>query len=147
MDQVKQLLSTWQFWALMSALAAALTAIFAKLGVKGIQPDVATFVRTIVILIFVFLILVVTGQVSSIPKLSPKAIGFLVLSGLATGVSWLCYFRALDLGKASLVAAVDKLSVVLVAIIAVVFLRESLGWREATGLLLITFGAILVARG
>lgn len=147
MDQFKQLFLTWQFWAGLSALAAACTAIFAKLGVKGVDPDVATFVRTIVILLFVFLILIATGELASVAKLSRRTIGFLVLSGLATGVSWICYFRALNLGKASLVASVDKLSVVLVAVIAFVFLQETLGWREIGGLMLITIGAILVARG
>ena len=147
MQNLKPLLESWQFWALLSALAAAFTAVFAKMGVKDIHPDVATFVRTVVILTLVFGILLFSGEVNALSKLSLRGTGFLVLSGIATGLSWLCYFRALNLGKASLVASVDKLSVVLVAVLAFLFLQESPGWREMGGLLLITIGAIIVARG
>ena len=144
-----QTLSTsWQFWAFLSALAAAtLTAVFAKLGVKGIPPDVATFVRTVVILLFVSVMLYLSSQIGVLKTLSRRAIGFLVLSGLATGASWICYFRALDLGKAAQVASVDKLSVVLVAIIAMIFLKERLSPIAMTGIGLITIGTVLVASG
>ncbi len=137
--------TSWQFWASLSALAAALTAVFAKLGVKGTPPDVATFVRTIVILMFLSALLYFSSQYGELKTLSRRAVGFLVLSGLATGVSWICYFRALDLGKASQVASVDKLSVVLVAIIAVIFLKERLSPTAITGIGLITLGTLLVA--
>lgn len=139
--------TSWQFWAFMSALAAALTAIFAKLGVKGIPPDVATFVRTIVILCFVAMMLIASGQIGEVKTLSKSAVGFLVLSGLATGCSWICYFRALDIGQAAQVASIDKLSVVLVAVIAALFLSERLSFVGCLGVGLITAGAILMASG
>ena len=142
---LRNLGSAWQFWALFSALFAALTAVFAKAGVKRIPPDVATFVRTIVILGFVTILLWVTNQMDLVKVLSRRAIGFLVLSGLATGASWICYFRALELGKASQVAAVDKLSVVMVAVIAMFVLKERLSPMALVGVLLITTGTVLVA--
>ncbi|KLU02803.1 hypothetical protein RISK_005099 [Rhodopirellula islandica] len=145
MNVFQSLVSSWQFWAVLSALAAALTAVFAKLGVKGVPPDVATFVRTIVILVFVSSLLFVSGQFSIVRSLSRRSVGFLVLSGLATGASWICYFRALDLGKAGQVASIDKMSVVLVAIIAFLFLNERLSMLATLGVLLISAGAILVA--
>ncbi|MDV6033241.1 MAG: EamA family transporter [Phycisphaera sp. RhM] len=145
MNWFRPLLSSWQFWAFLSALFAALTAVFAKLGVKKIPPDVATFVRTIVILIFVMAMLWLTSQFGIVKTLSRRAIAFLALSGLATGASWICYFRALDLGKASQVASIDKLSVVMVAIIAAIFLHERLPPMAITGVALITIGTILVA--
>ena len=115
---------SWQVWALLSAVFAALTAIFAKIGVEDINPDLATFVRTIIVLISLALILFATGQFSQAGPISTKSWVFLVLSGLGTGASWLCYFRALKLGPATLVAPIDKLSVVLVALFGVVFLGE-----------------------
>ncbi len=147
MNALQNLTSSWQFWALLSAMAAALTAIFAKLGVKGIPSDVATFIRTIVILAFVSVLLYLSGQFGLVKTLPWRAIGFLVLSGLATGASWICYFRALDLGEAAKVASIDKLSVVLVAIIAFIFLKERLSLTAIAGVVLITVGAILVAVG
>src|SRR5215470_17786571 len=119
-------LSSWQAWALLSATFAALTAIFAKVGVESIDPDVATFIRTIVILATLALILVATGRFQAPGSVPAKSYLFLVLSGLATGGSWICYFRALKLGNAAQVAPIDKLSVVLVAIFGVVFLGERL---------------------
>ena len=145
MNWIRRMLSDWQFWAFLSALFAALTAVFAKLGVKKIPPDVATFVRTIVILIFVTAMLWLSSQFGNVKMLSQRAIAFLVLSGLATGASWICYFRALDLGKASQVASVDKLSVAMVAIIAALFLQERLSPMALTGIAMITAGTILVA--
>jgi transporter family protein len=135
---------TWQVWALLSAVFAALTAILAKVGVAGINPDLATFIRTLVVVASFALLLLATGQFSASIAISPRSLVFLVLSGLATGASWLCYFRALKLGPASLVAPVDKLSVVLVALFAFVFLGErpsATGW---TGIALIAAGAVLL---
>ena len=137
--------SSWQVWALLSAVFAALTAIFAKVGVENVNSDFATFVRTIVILLCLVTILAVTGQFESPGSVSPKTYAFLVLSGLATGASWLCYFRALKLGDASQVAPIDKLSVVLVAIFGVLFLGEKLSGVNWLGVALVAAGAILVA--
>src|SRR5690348_12476215 len=117
-------LSSWQFWAILSAVFAALTAIFAKVGIDNVNPDFATFVRTIVILLCLGAILTATGQFQNPGTISGRSYAFLVLSGLATGASWICYFRALKLGDASQVAPIDKLSVVLVAIFAFLFLGE-----------------------
>ena len=133
----------WQVWALLSAVFAALTAILAKVGVEDVDPDVATFVRTLVIVVVLGALLLMSGQKVGI--ISPRSYLFLTLSGLATGASWLCYFRALKLGDAAQVAPLDKLSVVLVAIFAVIFLGERLTIRDAAGIALITVGAFLVA--
>lgn len=133
----------WQVWALLSAVFAALTAILAKVGVEDVDPDVATFVRTLVIVVVLGTLLFMSGQKVGI--ISPRSYLFLTLSGLATGASWLCYFRALKLGDAAQVAPLDKLSVVLVAIFAVIFLGERLTIRDAAGIALITVGAFLVA--
>jgi bacterial/archaeal transporter family protein len=113
---MKFALTSWQFWALLSAAFAALTAIFAKVGVESVNSDVATFIRTIVILLVLAAILAATGQWQSPTSISGRTYLFLMLSGLATGASWICYFRALKLGDAARVAPIDKLSVVLVAI-------------------------------
>ncbi|GAA4803288.1 EamA family transporter [Nocardioides caeni] len=136
--------SAWWFWALLSALFAALTAIFAKVGVKEIDSDVATFVRTIVILISLGLILLALGKFHSPGEVSGRTWLFLVLSGLATGASWICYFRALKVGDASLVAPVDKLSVVLVAVFGVTLLGERLSLLQWSGVALVGAGAILL---
>ena len=135
----------WQVWALLSAVFAALTAILAKVGVEDVDPDVATFVRTLVIVVVLGTLLFMSGQ--KVRIISPRSYLFLTLSGLATGASWLCYFRALKLGDAAQVAPLDKLSVVLVAIFAVIFLGERLSIRDVAGIALITVGAILVATG
>jgi transporter family protein len=137
--------SSWQFWALLSAAFAALTAIFAKIGVENVNADFATFVRTIVILMTLALILMVTGQFQSPGAISGRTYLFLVLSGLATGGSWICYFRALKVGQAAQVAPIDKLSVVLVALFGVMFLGEKLTLPNWLGVALIALGAILVA--
>ncbi|RUU83636.1 EamA family transporter, partial [Mesorhizobium sp. M7A.T.Ca.TU.009.01.3.1] len=108
--------SSWQFWALLSAAFAALTAIFAKVGIENINSDFATFIRTVIILIVLGAILLASGQFQSPATISAKTWAFLGLSGLATGASWLCYFRALKIGNAAQVAPIDKLSVVLVAV-------------------------------
>jgi transporter family protein len=137
--------STWQLWAVLSAIFAALTAIFAKVGVANINSDLATFIRTCVILLTLALILYATGQFENPTSISPRTYLFLVLSGLTTGASWLCYFRALKLGNASQVAPVDKLSVVLVAIFGAMLLGEKLTMLNWLGVALIALGAVLVA--
>ena len=142
---MKQILLSWQFWAVLSAIFAALTAIFAKVGIQDINSDFATFIRTVVIIAVLGAILTLTNEWQPLDSIATKTWVFLTLSGLATGASWLCYFRALQLGNASQVAPIDKLSVVLVALFGAVFLRESLvpiGWL---GVLLIALGSFLVA--
>jgi len=136
---------SWQFWALLSATFAALTAIFAKVGVEQVNSDFATFVRTIVILLVLGAILVGTGQWQPPMSVSGRTYVFLLLSGLATGGSWLCYFRALKIGDAARVAPIDKLSVVLVAVFGVLFLGERLSGANWLGVALIAGGAVLVA--
>ena len=137
--------SSWQIWALLSAVFAALTAIFAKVGVEGINSDLATLIRTVIVLVTLSLILFATGQFSQPGPLPAKSWLFLLLSGLGTGASWLCYFRALKLGPATLVAPIDKLSVVLVALFGVVFLGERPSWNGWLGIALIAAGAVLIA--
>jgi len=137
--------SSWLFWALLAAVFAALTAVFAKVGVSEINSNFATFLRTVVVVVALGLLIWTTGETQSLSTLSPKTSVFLVLSGLATGASWLCYFRALQLGKVSQVAPIDKLSVVLVAIIAAVFLGENMSLTGWSGVALIGVGALLVA--
>jgi len=140
-----RLVSTWLVWALLSACFAALTAVFAKVGVAKIEPDVATLIRTVVILIVLSGIVAATGQYRLIAGTPPRSYLFLVLSGLATGASWLCYFRALHIGDAARVAPIDKLSVVLVAAFGVTFLGEKLSTINWLGVALIAAGAWLVA--
>jgi len=139
------LLASWQFWALGSAAFAALTAIFAKVGVENVASDFATFIRTVVILAVTALLLAMTGQWQPLSSVAPRSYLFLVLSGLATGGSWLCYFRALKIGDAARVAPVDKLSVVLVALFGVAFLGERLSALNWLGVALIAAGTVLVA--
>jgi transporter family protein len=137
----------WQAWAVLSAIFAALTAIFAKVGVENVNSDFATFIRTFVIIGCLAAFLAATGQFQSLGTISTKTYVFLVLSGLATGASWVCYFRALKLGDAARVAPIDKLSVVLVAIFAVAFLGERPSAPNWAGIALIAAGAVLVAWG
>jgi transporter family protein len=141
----RTVLASWPFWALASAVFAALTAILAKVGIDGVGSNLATFIRTVVILAFAGLILTVAGEWRAPATIAPRSWLFLVLSGLATGASWLCYFRALKLGEAAKVAPVDKLSVVFVAIIAATFLGEKLSPLNWLGVALIAAGAVLVA--
>lgn len=136
---------SWQFWALLSAGFAALTAIFAKVGIEGVNSNYATFLRTIVVVMALGALLWATGQFQPLASLSGRTMLFLVLSGLATGASWLCYFRALQIGKAAQVAPVDKLSVVFVAILAALFLGERLSPGGWAGVGLISAGALLIA--
>lgn len=142
---MKTAMLTWQFWALMAAVFAALTAIFAKIGVEGVNSDLATFIRTLVILAIVTLIVSATGQWRGMADIGSRTVFFLVLSGLATGASWLYYFRALQMGDAARVAPIDKLSVVLVALFATVFLGEKLSLTGWLGIALIAAGTILIA--
>jgi transporter family protein len=142
---MRPVLISWQFWAALSACFAALTAIFAKIGVENVGSDFATFVRTIVILLAIAAILSLTHGWQPIGSVSTRSLVFLVLSGLATGLSWVCYFRALKLGDASRVAPIDKLSVVLVAVFGVVLLGERLSSLHWLGIALIAAGAALVA--
>lgn len=134
----------WQGWALLSAVFAALTALFAKVSVEDLDPSYATLIRTLVILVMVAGIWVASGAPAVNPLQSGKVIGALILSGAATGLSWLCYFRALKLGEASRVAPLDKLSVVFVAVFAAIFLGERLDLRGWAGVALIASGAILI---
>ena len=137
-------MSSWLTWALMSAAFAALTAIFAKVGVENVNPDVATFIRTIVVLLLLGVIVAATGQYRAVAEAPARTYVFLVLSGLATGASWWCYFRALHLGEAARVAPIDKLSVVLVAVFGVGFLGERLSVVNWVGIGMIAAGAWLV---
>ncbi len=143
---MKPIFDSWQFWAILSASFAALTAIFAKIGVANISSDFATLIRTIVILAAICLVVVATGQWQSLNQISPRTYLFLTLSGLATGASWLCYFRALKIGQASQVAPVDKLSVLLVAVFGVMFLGEKLSALNWMGVVLVLGGVLLLIR-
>lgn len=136
--------SNWFAWALLSASFAALTAIFAKIGLQGIDSDMATLVRTLVIVAVLGVFVWLTGKWSNPLALSRKTWTFLVLSGLATGASWVCYFRALKVGEASRVAPVDKLSLLLVAIFAVIFLGERPSLREWSGIALVGIGVVIL---
>jgi len=137
---------TWFWFALLSAIFAALTNIFAKVGVAGIPSNLATWVRVVVILVVTTALVVWRGEWTSPTELPRKTLLFLVLSGIATGASWLAYFRALQLGQAAQVGPVDKLSVLLIMITAVLFLGETLNWRQWLGGALILAGVILVAK-
>ena len=137
--------TNWFVWALLSAVFAALTAISVKIGLEGVDSDLATLIRTVVILIVLAGFVYFTGKYSNPFELHPKTWIFLVLSGLATGASWVCYFRALKVGEASKVAPVDKLSLVLVALFAFLFLGERPVAREWFGILLVGAGVIILA--
>ncbi len=135
----------WLIWSLFSALFAGLTAILAKVGVTGVDSNLATAVRTSVVLIFTWGVALATNRPAALANLSSRTWLFLTLSGLATGLSWLCYFRALQLGEASRVAPVDKLSVVFVIVFAAAFLREPMAARTVLGGTLIAAGAVVLA--
>ncbi len=136
---------SWQFWAVVSAMFAALTAIFAKVGIENINSDFATLIRTFVIIGALCLFLTVSGQWQGLSTISGKTWTFLILSGLATGASWLAYFRALKIGDAARVAPIDKLSIVMVAMFGVAFLGEKLSGLNWLGVLLIAGGVILLS--
>jgi transporter family protein len=135
---------SWFFWALLSALFAGLTAVLAKVGVREVDSNLAMAIRTVVILVFAWSIALATRS-QGLTTIGGRSWLFLVLSGVATGLSWLCYFRALQLGEASRVAPVDKLSVVVAIVLAAVFLREHLTWQHYVGGTLIVSGAALLA--
>lgn len=135
----------WQAWALLSAAFAAMTALLAKVGVQGVNSHLAMAIRSVVILLMAWSLALATGGTEGIKSLSAKTWLFLALSGLATGASWACYFRALQLGPASKVAPLDKLSVPLVVVLSVLLLGENLDWKVALGAALITAGAIVIA--
>ena len=137
---------SWFYWALLSALFAGLTAVLAKVGVKDVDANVATAIRTVVILLFAWAIALAGGGREALLAVPRKAWLFLVLSGLATGASWLCYFRALQVGKVSEVAPVDKLSVVVAMALGVLFLGERLEWQHWLGGGLIVSGTLVLAR-
>ena len=136
--------ATWFYWALLSAFFAALTAIFAKIGVAGVDSDLATLIRTVVVLVVLSIFVPAAGKWTNPLALPGKTWTFLVLSGLATGASWVCYFRALKLGDASKVAPVDKLSLVLVAVLAFVFLGERPSAREWLGIAMVAAGVLIL---
>jgi|SRR5208282_6767515 len=137
--------ATWLYWALLSAVFAALTAIFAKIGIQGVNSDFATLIRTAIIIVLLSAFVGFTGKWNNPLTLSSKTWFFLGLSGLATGASWVCYFRALQIGDASKVAPVDKLSLVLVAIFAFAFLGERPALQEWAGILMVGGGVLLLA--
>jgi transporter family protein len=134
---------TWVAYAFLSAGAAALTAILAKLGVEGVPSNLATALRTVVVLVFAWGIAIGQGQHRQIPLLSKRSLIYLGLSGLATGVSWLAYFRALQLGPASRVAPIDKLSLPLTVLLAALWLGEAVSWKVGVGVALMVVGALL----
>ncbi len=134
----------WWIYALLSALFASLTAIFAKIGVKNIDSDLATAIRTVVILMLTWGIALYKGVIPSLQNFNKQNWIFLVLSGCATGLSWLFYFKALQIGKVSQVAPVDKLSVALTIILSVIILKETLNWQSAIGALLIIAGTFIL---
>ena len=134
----------WWFYALLSALFASLTAIFAKIGVAHVNSNLATAIRTIIILLVAWAIVFLRGEHKTIHTLSKHSLFFLIISGLATGLSWIFYFKALQLGKVSQVAPVDKLSVALTIVLSVIFLGETLSWKSALGALLIIGGTVVL---
>jgi bacterial/archaeal transporter family protein len=137
--------TSWFFWALLSAVFAAATAIFAKIGIQGVDSDLATLVRTAIVIVMLTVFVWATGKWSNPLSLSPRTWLFLGLSGLATGASWVCYFRALQMGEASKVAPVDKLSLVLVAVFAVIFFGERPVAREWIGIAMVAGGVLVLA--
>jgi transporter family protein len=134
---------TWLLYAFVSAVASALTAILAKLGVEGVPSTLATAIRSVVILVVAWLMVFVLHEHRAIPALSKRSVIFLVLSGLSTGAAWFAYYRALQLGPASRVAPIDKLSLPLTIVLAVIWLGEPVGIRAAAGVGLMTLGALL----
>ncbi len=137
---------SWWVYALISAAAASATAILAKVGVQGVPSNLATAIRTVVILVFAWGIAAAGGDLRGLGSVSRRSLLFLVLSGIATGVSWLAYFRALQLGPASRVAPIDKLSLALTIVLAAVFLKEPISWRLGLGVAMIVGGTILAIR-
>jgi len=135
----------WLVWAVLSALFAAATALLAKIGVAHVDPNLATAIRTSVVLVFAWTIALSLGSHAGLAHIERRSWMFLIASGLATGLSWICYFRALSMGEASKVAPIDKLSVVFVVLLAWPLLGESITWPKAAGAFLIAAGAIVLA--
>jgi len=138
-------MKNWFVWALLSAVFAGATAILAKVGIQGVNSNLATAIRTTVVLVFAWCVAVPALRESGLENLGQRTWLFLIASGMATGLSWLCYFRALQLGNASQVAPVDKLSVVIAIVLAVLFLGERLSWRGGVAVTLIIAGVLLLA--
>lgn len=138
-------MDSWVFWALLSAVFAAITAILGKVGVSGVDPDFATLIRVVVILGVAIVLVTTRGVAQPLSQLPSNTLVFLGLSGLATGASWLCYYRALSLGQAAQVAPVDKLSIVMVAVLGVAFLGEALSLKNWLGIAMIGGGAVLAS--
>jgi transporter family protein len=136
---------TWVYWAVLSAVFAGVTAVLAKVGVENVNPNLATAIRTTVVLLLTWAVVFVAAPPGPISIPGRRTMVFLVLSGIATGLSWLCYFRALQLGEASRVAPIDKLSVVFAIVLAGIFLRERLTWQHAVGGTLIVAGSLVLA--
>ena len=138
-------MNNWLFWSLLSAVFAGATAILAKLGIAGVDSNLATALRTTLVVVFTWALVLLSKQPVHLSVLSRKTWFFLAMSGLATGLSWLCYFRALQLGEASRVAPVDKLSVIVAIALAAIFLHESLTWHHWVGGFFIFSGALVLA--
>ncbi len=134
----------WLLYAVLSAVFAALTSILAKVGIEGVNSTLATAIRTIVVLAMAWLMVLVSGTQSGMMDISKKSWIFIILSGLATGGSWLCYYKALQIGQASKVVPIDKMSVVITLILAFIFLHEQFTWKAAVGSLLITIGTLFM---
>ena len=134
----------WILFAILSAVFAAVTSILAKVGIEGINPNLATAIRTVVVLIMAWGIVFITGVQDGIKDITPRSFVFLILSGLATGLSWLCYYKAIQIGDVSRVAPIDKFSVVITMVLAFVFLHDTVTWKAVTGGILITLGTFVV---
>ena len=134
----------WMIFAFLSAIFAALTSILAKIGIDGVNSNLATAIRTVVVVLFAWLMVFITNNQGGITAISKKSWIFLILSGLATGISWLCYYRALQIGEASKVVPIDKLSVVLTLILAFIFLHEPVNFKSIIGCILIGIGTLIM---
>jgi len=139
-----EVLYMWILFAVLSAVFAALTSILAKVGIEGVNSNLATAIRTAVVLVMAWGIVFVTGKQGGISEISKKSWIFLTLSGIATGASWMCYYKALQMGEASKVVPIDKLSVVITLILAFVFLHEQVTFKTAAGAVLITVGTLVM---
>lgn len=135
----------WLLFAILSCVFAALTAILAKVGIEGVESNLATALRTIVVLAMAWVMVFVTGSQDGIADIPARSWWFLILSGLSTGASWLCYFKALQTGPVAKVVPIDKFSIVLTIVLAFVFLHEQVAWKSAVGCLLIAAGTLLMA--
>ena len=134
----------WLWWAVLAAIAAAATTILAKIGIAGVPSTTATAIRTVVVLVAAWGLVFALGEHRLVPNITRRSLLFLVLSGVATGVSWLAYFRALQLAPASLVSPIDKLSLPLTIVLAALWLREPVNWQMAFGVMLMTSGALVI---